>query len=488
MADVLAELSKYSMSTIIPDSETAGIVVDCYFRENTTIDEILETFEKTYFLKRTNFGKNIILRSKKKDAENILIGKTYDIFSKKELQDVKIVLKRTEEYEYFSGMNGEYIVDYIDTGVYFITAFLEGYEYVGDFIEIEKGVNEKNIYLSRKDKVKYVKLEKEFKQKNEKDDIIEHVVLENISYTEVEKIIKETFTEDIKVSVSPASNGIILAGKGEKVYKILELIEKLDKKHHQIRVTAEVIDVKENKFEDVGFRYGLNNQKQSAKLDSGFSFGLLSNIYTDGLGSVIGSSFNFISKFNNGAEVLNINLSLLETMQELKVNALPSIILLNGEPGEFKMVEEVIVGENKEENEENDKVNYEPIFKEAGIILQVTPNIKENKDIYLDINLEVSDFKLKRTFSDEEQKENDGTFNAEGGSKISRSIKTKVRLKDNEVILIGGLKRKVSQNLNSKVPILGDIPVIGYAFQNKSQKEEYTDLYIKLKAEIIEEY
>ena len=199
----------------------------------------------------------------------------------------------------------------------------------------------------------------------------------------------------------------------------------------------------------------------------------------------MGTSINFVSKFNSGRDVLDLTLNLLETTQDLTVNALPSIILLNGEVGTLKMTEEVIVGQDKEENTDNDTVTYTPIFKEAGIILKVLPFIKEDNSVYLDINLEASDFKLKKSLKPSDV--NSGTFNADGGSKVSRNLETKVRLKNNDVILIGGLKRKIDQKIDNKVPVLSEIPGVGILFKSKSSRLEHTDLYIKLKAEVIEE-
>lgn len=264
-----------------------------------------------------------------------------------------------------------------------------------------------------------------------------------------------------------------------------ELVAKLDKRKKQVRVTAEIIDVKENLFESLGFNWAYGTKGRINNKNNGVFMQSLISGTTDGIGDIIGSSINFISSFNNGKNVLNMTLNLLETTQDLTVNALPSIILLSGEMGTLKMTEEVIVGEDKEEDNDNDRVNYKPIFKEAGIILKVKPLIKSDGYIYLDLDLEASDFKLKKSL--ELKEENTGTFNSEGGSKISRNLKTKVRLKNNDVILIGGLKRKVDQKIKNKVPFLGDIPGIGILFKRTSSRMERTDLYIKLKAEIIEE-
>ncbi|MEG1582453.1 MAG: secretin N-terminal domain-containing protein [Cetobacterium sp.] len=485
LSDVFAHLAKYSKYTIIGDSQISNLNVDCFFKKGTSIEEILEILEKTYGLNRSKSKNTIIFRGRKSENKDMLIGKVIDINTNQELEGVKVVLKRGENLEYYSGEQGEYIVDNIVKGSYFISVLSSNYYYGGDFIEIKDGVNRFDIYVSKKNIKKSKNIAEERHQKNKKDDIIENISLENLDHAEIEKILKETFEEKLKISASPGNNSIILFGKVEYVYSAKNLIKKLDRRKKQVRVSAEIIDVKENLFESLGFTWAYNSQNDLSEINSGLSIGTLNGLSIDGLGEVLGSTLNFVGKFNSGSDVLSMTLNLLETTQDLKTNALPSIILLNGESGLLKMIEEVIVGEEKQENNNNDIVNYEPIFKEAGIILKVLPLIKEDDSIYLEIDLEASDFKLKKSLKPDN--ENSGTFNSDGGSKVSRNLKTKVRLRNKDTILIGGLKRKIDQKLNSKVPFIGDVPIVGNLFKSKTSRLENTDLYIKLKAEIIEE-
>ena len=485
ISDVFAHLSKYSKYTIIGDSYIKDIMVDGYFKKGTSIDEILNVIGVTYGLSKIKTGKTLIFRGRKSEDREMLIGKIYDINTNKELKNIKIILKRKDTIEAYSGNYGEYLIDNIVKGSYFISILSEDYLYNGDFLEIKDGVNQFDIYIERKN-LKYQKnIPQEREQKSQKDDIIENILLDNLNYEEIERIIKETFNDRLKVSISPGNNSVILFGKGDYIYSAKKLIKNLDRRKKQVRVTAEIIDVKENLFEDLGFNWVYDSQGKLSDKNSGVYLETLISGTVDGLGDIMGSSINFISKFNSGKDVLDLTLNLLETTQDLTVNALPSIILLNGEVGTLKMTEEVIVGQDKEENNNNDMVTYTPIFKEAGIILKVLPYIKEDNSVYLNINLEASDFKLKKSLKPSDV--NSGTFNADGGSKVSRNLETKVRLRNKDVILIGGLKRKIDQKINSRVPILSEIPAIGVLFKSKSSRLEHTDLYIKLKAEVIEE-
>ena len=485
IVDLFAHLSRYSKYTMIGDSYVKDIVVDGYFKKGTSIDEILDAMEATYGLTKIKNGKTLIFRGRKSEDKDMLVGKVFDKNTNKELKGIKIILKRREVIEAYSGNYGEYLIDSIVKGTYFISILSNDYTYSGDFLEIKDGVNKFDFYVERKNLNFTKNIPQEREQKNQKDDIIENILLENLNHEEIEKIIRETFEDKLKVSISSGNNSIVLFGKGEAVYAAKNLIKKLDKRKKQVRGTAEIIDVKENLFEELGFNWAYDTQGRLSDKSSGIYLETLISGTVDGLGEIMGSSINFISKFNSGKDVLDLTLTLLETTQDLTINALPSIILLNGETGVLKMTEEVIVGQDKEENTNNDTVTYTPIFKEAGIILKVLPYIKEDNSVYLDLNLEASDFKLKKSLKPSDI--NSGTFNADGGSKISRNLQTKVRLKNNDVILIGGLKRKIDQKINSKVPILSEIPAVGILFRSKSSRLEHTDLYIKLKPEVIDE-
>ena len=159
-------------------------------------------------------------------------------------------------------------------------------------------------------------------------------------------------------------------------------------------------------------------------------------------------------------------------------------MIASGEEGEFKVTEEVIVGVKTQWENKKDKVS-EPVFKEAGLIMKVKPSIKDDDYVILEITLELSDFKFKKNLLNIKEI-NSGTYNSEGGSRMGRSLTTKVKVKNGDTILLGGLKKTLQHSIENKIPILGDIPIINFFFKNSSKKKENSDMYIKLKVEIEE--
>ena len=152
---------------------------------------------------------------------------------------------------------------------------------------------------------------------------------------------------------------------------------------------------------------------------------------------------------------------------------MPVLIILEGEEGELRVTEEVIVGERKYQNKDNEYV--EPVFAEAGVVFKIKPEIKETekeKEILLYIDSEISNFKLS------------SNFNADQGAKQKNKINTVITIKDGGSIFIGGLKQNVLKESEKRVPVLSKLPFLGALFKYKRKNREIRDIYIEITGEI----
>ncbi len=111
--------------------------------------------------------------------------------------------------------------------------------------------------------------------------------------------------------------------------------------------------------------------------------------------------------------------------------------------------------------------------KDVGIKLAITPQISSDDNVRLDINQEISDVVAA------------SATNATGFITNKRSATTTVVVKDRETMVIGGLIRDNVTSSESKVPLLGDIPVLGWLFKYKTTRVEKTNLMIFITPYII---
>ncbi|WP_278537762.1 general secretion pathway protein GspD [Fusobacterium varium] len=491
LSDALAVISKESRISIIADDKAKDIVLDLFFAKGENFENILDGIAATNNLKISTISEMLILskRNSNISGEMALGGKVLIDGYDNGIEGVKITVQKSSSSPVYTTYGGNFVINDLNPGIYVVKFEKAGFLTVGQIINIDKSINTITVSMERdKNNSEKVKEEKDINNIMEKTFIngeefyTEKIKLMNISSDDVSNILKNSFGEEVRISSIPKMNIVIIVGKKDSTMSAIKLVKELDKEIQQVRITSQILDVTDNLFETLGFDW-LYNNAGSVEKNSGLDISLIGKAALDSAGVSFGSGINLVRQFNNGNDVLGLGINLLQATQDLVISAMPSILVADGEEGEFKITEEVIVGEEKKENDNTEKTTYTPLFREAGIILKVKPLIKENGTIFLKVMIEVSNFRLKKN-----EKENmiseGGTYNSEGGSKIGRSIETTVKMRDGETIFIGGLKRAVIQNLDSQVPFLGTLPVINIFFKNQSVKKEITDIYIKLKVDI----
>ena len=115
--------------------------------------------------------------------------------------------------------------------------------------------------------------------------------------------------------------------------------------------------------------------------------------------------------------------------------------------------------------------------QDVGIILRVTPQISESEWVTLDVYQEISEVK--------EGSSSDSAASG-GPTTTKRSAETHVSVRSNQTVVIGGLMQEVETESESKVPVLGDIPLLGALFRNKRKTKRKTNLLIFLTPHVID--
>ena len=114
-------------------------------------------------------------------------------------------------------------------------------------------------------------------------------------------------------------------------------------------------------------------------------------------------------------------------------------------------------------------------LERIGIELKVTPYVNKDGFITLDINPKVEDIKDYITVDGDPQRP----------IKSTRQADTTVMIKDGQTVVIGGLMRDAIQNSEDKVPVRGDIPILGYLFKHTTKTLQKTNLLIVLTPYVI---
>lgn len=287
-------------------------------------------------------------------------------------------------------------------------------------------------------------------------DVSESLKLINIDSSEIIPKLK-----DINAAkITGHRKELILKGSRDEINELKYIIEKFDQPKKQIQIKATIIDTSDNLFERLGVDFSAGRN--------------INNKASDFAPSFLEGSFSLTAVLKKGGNFLGINIDALKENGDIKIEAMPVILILEGSDGELRVTEEVIVGEKKYTDKDEEYI--EPVFAEAGVVFKIKPEIRESaysKDIILYIDSEISNFKLS------------SNFNADQGAKQKNKINTTVSIKDGSSVFIGGLKQNVQKDSEKRVPVLSKIPVLGALFKYKRKNKEIRDIYIEIEGTIL---
>jgi type IV pilus assembly protein PilQ len=270
------------------------------------------------------------------------------------------------------------------------------------------------------------------------------------------------------IKVIKEQNALLVSGTSEDIAMAREFLASVDIPTPQVRLDAVIVEYKENLDKERGFEYWHRPDRRNTE------YAVLPSPSThyskDPINYVeLATSGKFIKQFlpHDGGILKGIPddffmiVRMLESQDKAKVLAQPSIVTLNGHKASI-IVDETQYFKIVTGTEENLAYRFQPI--QFGIKLDITPWISKTGQITAEIQPEVS---------------NSEKTNAEGFPNVSkRSLTTTVRLNNGETIALGGLIKNSEERFASKVPFLGDIPLLGMLFQHSGTRRSKTNLVI----------
>jgi general secretion pathway protein D len=293
------------------------------------------------------------------------------------------------------------------------------------------------------------------------------------------------FDGDVKLTADVPTNALVITATSGDYKSMLPVIRKLDIRRPQAFVEAMILEVDVDKALDVGVANHLGTQFGSNNDTTVFgatNFGDKSSIFLPTTPSAMqGFTFGLQGRTIDipvaGGQSLTIPVygslfRALQTNGTINVLSTPNILTSDNKEAEIVVGQVVpfITAQGRDIN--NQPINQ--IQREnVAITLRVTPQINESDDVTMEIFQEVQDLVPG------------ADINTFGPTTSNRTAKTSVVVKDGQTVTVGGLISDREQTSVSKVPVLGDIPLIGWFFKSKNRTKRKTSLAIFLTPHII---
>lgn len=296
--------------------------------------------------------------------------------------------------------------------------------------------------------------------------------LENRTIENVKAVIPKDLTTDLEISEFPELNGLIVSGNERRVTELKNFLRSIDLVVPMVQIDVMLIVSKSGSTVKTGIKAGIKDAPTTTsgtlfpELDVNMGSGAINNI------------LNTISGFglvNLGQVTQNFYLSLqaLESNNVISIESTPKISTLNGHEAKISIGERTYYQEtqvNVQTTINNQGILQSKIWKNIDANLNVTlkPFVSSDEYVTLTIVLDQNDFSGR---VDPTAPPNTTT----------QKFESLVRVKNGELILLGGLEEKTNNQSGSGVPLLSRIPVLRWFFSSRSKEKEKSKLHILIR-------
>jgi type IV pilus assembly protein PilQ len=288
----------------------------------------------------------------------------------------------------------------------------------------------------------------------------------------VEFVSKEITVRDNKIEEKPIGkvvadtriSALIVSDTDEAIARIEKVVKSLDVPPRQVLIEGKVVEAKDSFSRNIGVNWSV----------LGTPLGRNGNLNVSSfpVGSGTTSSFGVGLQLGrlSGLGDLAASLSLFEREGTVKVLSSPRILTLHNEKASIdQQIEIPIQATTISSGTPTTSVSFKPV----KLNLTVMPSITNSGDVLLDVD-------VSRQFLGEE---------ADPTTKVrpinTRAAKSKVMVKNGQTAVIGGIYQNDMQKSTTKVPLLGDIPIVGWLFKNESNTEDKNELLIFLTPRVV---
>jgi general secretion pathway protein D len=264
-----------------------------------------------------------------------------------------------------------------------------------------------------------------------------------------------------RVVADDANNSLLIFSTLVEFDRVKQVLEEIDAVPNQVLLEAVIAEVSLDDDMKFGVRWFLGE---------GNNHGVFSDAVSGAVSSVF-PGFSYFLKSND----ISFTLNAISSVTNVRVLSAPSLVVLDNKSAVLQVGDQVpIVTQSAKAVSAGDApivTNVE--LKDTGVILKVTPRVNDSGLVTLDIEQEVSSV-VKTT-----------TSGIDSPTIRQRKMKTSVVVQDSEALALGGLIQERETSGKSKVPVLGDIPLLGAAFRNKSDAVARTELIIFIRPRVI---
>jgi general secretion pathway protein D len=292
-----------------------------------------------------------------------------------------------------------------------------------------------------------------------------------------------------QIQADPTTNSLIITAPEPQYRQLRAVIDKLDGRRAQVLVESLIVEVTASKLAEFGIQWQsvLGSKGDgvvgaigtNSAVSGGNILGLAAGIATGNASAItaLGGGLNIaLAPRVNGQYYLGALANFLQNSGDANVLSTPNLMTLDNEEARIVIGNNVpfVTGSYANTTGNNSVNPFTTVErKDVGLMLRVRPQINENGTVKMAIYQEVSKID-GNTLKD-----------VNGPTTSKRSIESNVLIEDGSIIVLGGLLEDSYQQAEDKVPLMGDIPLLGNLFRSENRSRRKTNLMVFLRPVVV---
>jgi general secretion pathway protein D len=298
---------------------------------------------------------------------------------------------------------------------------------------------------------------------------------------------QEIFGGDVKITADKGTNSLVVVASKQDYEVVINLLNKIDIPRDQVYVESVIVEMKSTDALDYQIGYFQYDKSGSGgKIGfNGFKESTLQSLLlpTSGNGTILGFGSGdkvSITPPTGGTPVTISSLigfiNFLKTNQNANVLSTPQILALDAQEALIEVGDKVVTGSTQNVSATG-QTTITPTFEDATIQLKIKPFISPTTNsIRMELKSSVKQLSVAKT---------PAAFENSTQPIATRKIETNIVVRNGDTAVLGGLQKEDDLETIKKVPLLGDIPILGWLFKSRSTSREKTNMLIFLTPKII---
>ena len=292
---------------------------------------------------------------------------------------------------------------------------------------------------------------------------------------DVPDVIQEMLSERGRIKFDERTNTIIVTDVPSTLFQIKEVIARLDQRTPQVLIESRIVETRLEKSENLGIDWSDSHTltQTQTSIPSSFpfkndtTFGSLLDDFVSGPRQAVSGPTSLLTSTSQGSigigtlstSQLSWVLNVLKQRTDTKIVSNPTLTVLNNQEAKIHIGEEYPVPTFSVDPSTGRTIVSGFESKTIGTVLTVTPHVNPSEEIVVDLKPEITAFTTNAEFTT-------------GGGTVSlprfstQVVTSQVRVMNGHTIAIGGLVKENKVVQKTKVPLLGDLPIVGLLFTN----------------------